>query len=365
MVPVWSSRTNRVVMRYPDRQKNTVTPTKPSMSGLVGACWPRTRRIATARTPSIQDGSPGRARADLSKAGAIGGSNTLDSRTYRRGSSDDLLRGGTCVSGQGILAWPVASAVRGYRSSPRDINPFDFAQVAMVGLPRSLILETCVQHRRPRREHGASCACATKVAPSSATAGISTAIRTSSSHLLARTLRSRDSCTVTDPIPDNVPAASIVRPFTYREGGRDACRCKTGAGSGSTWTGEAPSTRRHRRVHDDERVADWRNCCVTRPAGMAYRGFDRGPPQRWHGHAGLYRAGRGHHRCNGDAADPVQRRIAHEAHGRHGESRGWPAPGSCQPDDTVATHVPVSARCALGPPRSAAGPARQPVPEIP
>ena len=26
--------------------------TKPSMSGLVGACWPRTRRIASPRTPS-------------------------------------------------------------------------------------------------------------------------------------------------------------------------------------------------------------------------------------------------------------------------------------------------------------------------
>src|SRR4051812_12415182 len=39
-------------MRYPDRQKNTLTPTKPSMSGLVGACWQRTRRMATPRTPS-------------------------------------------------------------------------------------------------------------------------------------------------------------------------------------------------------------------------------------------------------------------------------------------------------------------------
>jgi len=40
---------------YPARLKaalpGTVTLTKPSMSGLVGACWPRTRRIATARTP--------------------------------------------------------------------------------------------------------------------------------------------------------------------------------------------------------------------------------------------------------------------------------------------------------------------------
>ena len=39
-------------MRKPERQKKTVTPTKPSMSGLVGACCPRTSKIATPRSPS-------------------------------------------------------------------------------------------------------------------------------------------------------------------------------------------------------------------------------------------------------------------------------------------------------------------------
>jgi CheY-like chemotaxis protein len=56
------------VIRYPDRQKNTVTPTKPSMSGLVGACWPRTSRMATPRTPSNPGWWP-RSRTSVSRTG--------------------------------------------------------------------------------------------------------------------------------------------------------------------------------------------------------------------------------------------------------------------------------------------------------